>query len=56
MCLYLALILIVYIIGIPVAYKKMESWDHNKFEKACFSIIWPLVLILYGIHYLHNNM
>lgn len=50
-----AFILIIYVIGIFVAYKKMENWKHSKYEKVFFSFIWPLVLILYGIHWLHNN-
>lgn len=49
------IILAVYIIGILVAYNKIRKWDKTGFEKVFFSIIWPLVLILYGIHWLHNK-
>jgi hypothetical protein len=50
-----AIILSLYIIGIFVAYNKIKEWDNNEFEKVFFSIIWPLVLFLYGIHWLHNK-
>ena len=50
-----AIILALYIIGVFVAYNKINEWDNNEFEKVFFSIIWPLVLILYGIHWIHNK-
>lgn len=49
------IILAVYVVGVIVAYRKMKEWQHSKFEKVAFSLIWPLVAILYGIHYLHNR-
>ena len=51
-----AIILIfVYVIGIFVAYNKIKEWKHNWFEKTVFITVWPLVAILYGIHWLHNK-
>ena len=50
-----ALIIAIYIIGGFVAYKKIESWSHPMYEKIIFSVIWPLVGLLYGIHWLHNK-
>ena len=49
-----AIILVFYVIGIFVASQKMKEWKHPKYQKVVFSVIWPLVLILYGIHWLHN--
>lgn len=49
-----AIILVLYVIGILIAYRKMKEWEHPKYQKVAFSVIWPLVLILYGIHWLHN--
>jgi hypothetical protein len=54
--IYWILFAVIYVVGIFVAYNKMQSWSHTKFEKVAFSVIWPLVAILYGIHWLHNNM
>ncbi len=54
--IYWILFAVIYVVGIFVAYNKMQSWPHTKFEKVAFSVIWPLVAILYGIHWLHNNM
>lgn len=52
------IILAIWIIGIFIAYNKfMKYWDsQSKFERVYFAIIWPLVLPLYVIHYLHNKM
>jgi len=48
------ILLAVYVVGIFVAYRMMKEWKSSKFEKVFFSVIWPLVAILYGIHFLHN--
>ena len=55
---WLIVCLVVWIIGIPFAYKLwIGKWaDHTNFEKLYFSVIWPLVLILAGIHALHNRL
>ena len=54
---WLIVCLVVWIIGIPIAYKLwIGKWeDHTNFEKLYFSVIWPLVLILAGIHAVHNR-
>jgi hypothetical protein len=48
----LVIALVVWIVGIPIAYKFwIGKWeDHTNFDKLYFSVIWPLVLILAGIH------
>ena len=48
----LVIALVVWIVGIPIAYKFwIDKWeDHTAFDKLYFSVIWPLVLILAGIH------
>ena len=55
---WLIVCLVVWIIGIPIAYKLwISKWeDHTDFDKLYFSVIWPLVLILAGIHALHNKL
>ena len=50
------ILLAVYVAGAVIAYRKMREWKHSKFKKVAFSAIWPLVAILYGIHYLHNKL
>lgn len=56
--IWLIIILAIWVIGIPVAYFwKIKEWEgKSKAEKIYFSIIWPLVLPLYGIHWLHMNL
>ena len=45
---------IIYIIGIFFSYfKYIKNWKNPTWEKICFSIIWPLVLPIYGIYRLH---
>lgn len=51
----LILLIVIYIIGGFVAFRMMKDWPHGIAEKIVFAIIWPLVLVLYGIHYLHNK-
>lgn len=42
----------IWILGIPFAYEKMRDWEgHSKLEISGYSVIWPLVGILYGIHW-----
>lgn len=45
----LLIILIVWIIGIPIAYfsyfKKQEAFD--KAEKIFYSIVWPAIIVLF---------
>lgn len=48
---------IIWIIGIPVSYScYIKEWDNSEIEKWGFSAIWPLVLPLYGIYYLHKKV
>lgn len=51
----LIILIVIYIIGGFVAFRMMKDWPHGIDEKIVFAIIWPLVLVLYGIHYLHNK-
>ena len=53
--MFYAFLLAIYVVGCFIAYKRMEEWKHSMFEKVAFSLIWPLVAILYCIHYLHNK-
>lgn len=51
-----AIIIALYVVGIFVAYEKIKDWNVNGFEKIAFSIIWPLILILYGIYCINNKL
>lgn len=51
------LLIALYIVGIVVAFMLMKDWkNHNMFEKCVWSLIWPLMAILYGIHWIHNKL
>ena len=56
MNLTIAIIAAVYIIGIFVAYEKMKEWEHPKWQKVIFAVFWPLLAVLYGVHWLHNKV
>ena len=46
-----------YVVGIVVTFVLMKDWsDHNLFVKCVWSLIWPLVAILYGIYWLHKKL
>ena len=53
-------VIAVWLIGMVVSYlevfKKWDDEDANQFEKLWYSFVWPLVGILYGIHWLHNTL
>lgn len=55
--IWLIICAVVWLAGIPVAYKKyISKWeDHVESEKKYFSIIWPLTLLLYLIHFIHTE-
>lgn len=54
--IYLVISLVVWFVGIFIAYNKViNKWDNPKGEKIYFSIIWPLMLPLYLVHYVHNH-
>lgn len=56
MAWYWYLIILVYLVGIPVSYKKwIKTWNNTKFEKIAFAIMWPLMVPLYLIWWGHNN-
>lgn len=51
------ILLVVWAIGAFVTYHKyINRWKQGKAEKIYYSILWPLVLPLYGIYCLHNKM
>ena len=54
---YWIIIAAIWIIGIPVAYFAfMKKWENPTWEKIYFSIIWPLLIPLYIIHFIHNRL
>jgi hypothetical protein len=50
------ILIIVYVVGFFVTARVTKGWKHPWYEKLNFCIIWPLTLLLYGIHYLHNKL
>ena len=52
--IWIVVIILIYLLGGVIAWNKMKSWSQPWYEKAWFAVIWPLMLILYGIHCLHN--
>lgn len=55
--IYGIIIGIIWFIGIFVSYfLVMKNWDNSTFEKIWFSVVWPVLIPLYGIHYLHNKV
>ena len=55
--IYLIIALVVWLVGTVVAYNKyIKKWDKKQYEKIYFSLMWPFTLLLYGIHYAHNNL
>lgn len=50
-----ALIILVYLLIAFGAYKLfIQKWNNKEWEKVIFSLIWPLVLPLWGIYKLHK--
>ena len=46
-----------YVVGIVVTFVLMKDWsDHNLFVKCVWSLIWPVIAILYGIYLLNKNL
>lgn len=56
MSTFAIILIIVYVVGIIVAARVMKGWKNPWYEKLDFCLIWPLTLLLYGIHYLHNKL
>jgi hypothetical protein len=55
MIMWYVILVVLWVIGALVSYKMFISkWDNTIVEKVYFSIIWPIVLILYGIYRLHK--
>lgn len=51
------IVLVVWLAGIGIAYNKFISkWDNSTFEKIWFSIVWPLLIPLYLIHWVNNKI
>ena len=48
-------VLAIWIIGMIAAWFIIRNWDNPKAEKIYFTIVWPLVLPLWIIHYFHNK-
>ena len=55
--IYWIIAAVIWIIGIFVAYFTVISkWDgKSQAEKIYYSIIWPLLLLLYPIHWIYNS-
>ena len=55
MSILIAFFVAVYIVGIAIAYSVMNDWGQPKWQKCVWAVFWPLVAILYGIHWIHNK-
>ena len=54
--IYWILVLVLWIVGGIFSYNKyISKWNKSKFEKIWFSVLWPAIVPLYLIHYIHNN-
>jgi len=47
-------VLIIWIVGMFVAWQFIKKWDKSLIGKLYYTFVWPLVLPLYLIHYIHN--
>lgn len=51
---YIVIILVIWLVGIPIAYNRIISkWDNSKAEKIYFSCLWPMLLPLFIFYYCH---
>lgn len=54
--IYWIIVAICWLVGIFVAYFKfIKNWDNSTFEKIWFSVLWPCLIPLYIIYWIHNN-
>lgn len=50
------IIALIWIIGGFAAYEfDIKGWEATKFEKIWMSAIWPLLIPLFVIHFIHNG-
>ncbi len=55
--IYWIIALVIWLIGIPFAWNIIKKWDgQSKGEKIYFTIIWPLLIPLFIIHWCHNKL
>ena len=54
--IWIILSIVIYVICGILAYKYGLNDIESKFEKIWFSIFWILLVPLYIIHYIHNNL
>ena len=49
--------LIVWLVGIPIAYKFTKKWEsQTKTEQIYFAIIWPLLIPLYIVYWIQHKL
>ena len=46
---------VIWIIGFIPAYKKIKKWGKSTFETIWYTIFWPVLILLYLIHKVHNS-
>lgn len=51
----LVVVLAIWAAGLPVAWRFVKKWNKCKAEKYALTVGWPLLAIVYGIHYLVNR-
>lgn len=55
--IYWIIFIAIYVIGFVITWFKVKKYFTNNtwYEKAVACILWPVILILYLIHYFHNK-
>ena len=51
-----SIILAMYILCIIIAGLKVSKWDNTVGVKFVAAVVWPLTLVLYAIHVIHNGL
>lgn len=47
-------VLAIWIIGAVIAWFIIKKWNNPMSEKIYFTLVWPLIIPLFIIHYFHN--
>ena len=50
----LTIILVIWLLGLPIAWCILRKWDSDDMTKFAAAVLWPLTLVLYGIYLIHK--
>ena len=51
----LLILLAIWVLGMIPAYNKIKEWEKGTFETRWYTIFWPVLILLYPIHKVHNS-